>query len=185
VVWDAETGAVIRRLRGPFPVAARGSLVAWLTSHPRSLHLTDVRTGRDGRVAPRPGYRFESTYEGAFSADGRRLALPVRAGDEQAMAVVDVAARRATMVPGTRARAGWVAIAWAPDGDLYFAAPGGRLGRLRAGDDRARTVPVRVAGTVVDMAIPRGERVRARAPARRAGSPRRRAPRARAAPPAR
>jgi hypothetical protein len=176
---------VIRRLRGPFPVAARGSLVAWLTPHPRSLHLTDVRTGRDGRVAPRPGYRFESTYEGAFSADGRRLALPVRAGDEQAMAVVDVAARRATMVPGTRARAGWVAIAWAPDGDLYFAAPGGRLGRLRAGDDRARTVPVRVAGTVVDMAIPRGERVRARAPARRAGSPRRRTPRARAAPPAR
>jgi hypothetical protein len=102
---------VIRRLRGPFPVAARGSLVAWLTPHPRSLHLTDVRTGRDGRVAPRPGYRFESTYEGAFSADGRRLALPVRAGDEQAMAVVDVAARRAPRDdgagdPGTRGLGG-------------------------------------------------------------------------------
>jgi hypothetical protein len=79
-VWDPVTGKVLRQLSGVFPVATYGG--------------------------PPPGtYRFDP-YEGAFSPDGRSIAVPVgtdpkAASQKWQLALVDIGAGTAMGVKGT------------------------------------------------------------------------------------
>jgi Tol biopolymer transport system component len=91
--------------------------------------------------------------EGAFSPDGRRLALAVtRAGRQQA-AIVDLATRRWTLVPGGAMR-DYGAIAWSPSGRwLYFAGPDRGLFAWQAGAADAARLPIDAHGTVLSIAV--------------------------------
>jgi len=137
--WDPVTGRTLRRIPGTFAIAARGSLVAscGCTS---ALHITDVRTGKRRLV----GGRFREASEGAFSPDGRWLAVAAQG----AVTVIDLATldsqRLKPMDPD------YHLLAWASSGWLYWNAPGGRIGAWRPGE-AARMLPVHV-GRSVDMA---------------------------------
>jgi hypothetical protein len=142
-VWDPVRARVVRRLPADFPVAFHGALAASCADPCRAVHLTDTATGRDRAV---PG-RFAVPYEGAFSPDGRRLALPAAGGR---VALIDVAAGTATLVPGARMSGEYKLLAWGSSGWLFYSVGAGRLGAWRSGAP-ARRLGVRV-GTFVDMA---------------------------------
>jgi WD40 repeat protein len=139
LAWDPVSGRILRRIPGMVPIATRGSLVASCACT-SALHLTDVRTGARRMV----GGRFFEASEGAFSPDGKWLAVAAKG----AVTVFDLATldsrRLNPMDPD------YHLVAWASSGWLYWKAPGGRIGAWRPGE-AARLLPVRV-GQFVDMA---------------------------------
>jgi hypothetical protein len=136
LVWDPVSARVVLRLRGVYPLAVHGSVVASCADPCDAVHLTDTTTGRD-RVVRGPQL---IPYEGAFSPDGRRLAAPTRDGR---LAVVDDKVR---IVPGAHAIG---EMTWASSGWLFYNAGRGRLGAWRPGLP-ARVLPEKV-GPFVDM----------------------------------
>jgi hypothetical protein len=154
-VWNPQTGDVVRRLPGEFPVASHANLLAWCRQDCARLHLTDVVTGEDVEVRPPAGtFGFEG-YRGAFSPDGKLIAVPVRSDPspttpdpEWRLAVVDVAAGTATLVKGASAH-GYVFVDWSPSGTTVFMTGGERFGErtilaYRLGAAGATRLPVRV-----------------------------------------
>lgn len=118
---------------------ARGDRVAWLAG--RDLHVRDLASGADVVVPPpagSPGWhafgqpvrRAGCCYGlGAFAPDGRTLAAYARVAGPGApgLAVVDVAAGRAALLPGSGGAipdGHLPRLAWASDGWLYFFADG-------------------------------------------------------------
>jgi hypothetical protein len=141
-VWDPATAKVVRRLPGLYPVAIRGSIVASCVDRCGALHLTDTRTGRDTTVRP----PFAGAYSGAFSPDGRRLAVRDEFGR---LAIVDVARRTARLVSTPRAAIAYPVLAWSSSGWLFYNAGRGRIGAWRPGE-RPRLLRVGV-GKFVSM----------------------------------
>jgi hypothetical protein len=135
-VWDPRTRRLVRRLPGGWPVAFRGSLVASCGDPCTTLYLDD-----------RPVHGHFATHRGAFSPDGRWLAVPA-AG--QRIALVDVAAGTVTTIPGARIDADYPVLAWASSGWLFWNTGGGQLAAWRPGEPRQRLLGVDV-GRVVDM----------------------------------
>jgi hypothetical protein len=133
-VWDPVTGKVLRQLPGVFPVATYGDLLAWCADLCEILHVTNVVTGEEVEVNPPPGtYRFDP-YEGAFSPDGRSIAVPVgtdpkAASQKWQLALVDIGAGTAMGVKGTSVH-GYVYVDWSPSGQEVFIT-GGDLGEAR------------------------------------------------------
>jgi hypothetical protein len=163
VVWDPLTRVVVRR----FPERTLGELgpahrdvLASCPAPCRSLRLTDTRTGARRDVPARAGFRFE-VWEAAFAPDGRRLAVPVRRPGARArgprrLAIVDVAAGRTRLVPGSRVPAGYTLIAWSASGGDAFITGGERFGArtivaYSVGAARARALRVDV-GDFYDIA---------------------------------
>jgi len=109
-LWDPGTRRVSRRF--PDLIAVSSGAIAWApTCTARcSVQVLNLAGGR-GRVIPLPGR--SQAYAGAFSTDGRLLALQVTArvgasGRVEAtrLVVADVAGGRLTAVPGTTIGAG-------------------------------------------------------------------------------
>jgi len=142
-----RTGEASSTLPGRFPVAATGNLLAWCRLHCLTLRLADLDTGERFVGAPAGTDGFGGS-PGAFSPDGRWLALPVTAADGRAdsdiaLALVDVAAGTASLVPG----GGMFSerLVWSPSGDwVFFERRPGRLAAFRPGDGSARAIPVDV-----------------------------------------
>jgi hypothetical protein len=131
-VWNPLTGATVRKLRGVFPAAVRGSLVASCPERCRELYLD--------RMPVRPhGFRFKESYSGAFSPDGRLVAVP--AGPT--IAIVDVATRTATLLPGPRLD-DYAKIAWSSSGWLFYGVGRAGIAAWRPGIARATLLPLRV-----------------------------------------
>lgn len=129
VVWDAESREVVSRLPGPFPADTHGDLVAWCEQNCRGgLHVTDIGSGEDIVIEADDPFRFQETYDGAFSPDESLLALPVAFGNSQQprqVALVDVQARTARLIEGVQIRG---PMAWASSGDRLFIVVGkGRI----------------------------------------------------------
>jgi hypothetical protein len=152
-VWDPLTGEVLRRLPGVFPVATYGNLLAWCADLCETLHVTDVVTGEEVEVSPPPGtYRFEP-YGGAFSPDGRMIAVPVHTDPRPTtrklqLALVDAGAGTAASVEGTAVE-GYVFVDWSPSGNTVFISSGERFAErilieYRLGADRATRLRVEV-----------------------------------------
>jgi hypothetical protein len=153
--FDPAGGRVLLRLRGPFPAATWGRLVAWCTEACLRVRVTDVHRHRTMVIAPGEGFRFEATYEGAFSLDGSLLAMPALRGGASGVAVIDLRAHTSRLIPGATL-GGYRQLAWSPSGDrLLFTAAPGRLMAWRPGGGRAVPVPVKVRGTIMDMATSR------------------------------
>ncbi|HWH09767.1 MAG TPA: hypothetical protein VG165_01460 [Solirubrobacteraceae bacterium] len=144
-LWDPATGRILRALPGLFPVAARGSRLVSCGRGCPILFVTDTRTGARTQIAPGRGFDFEETYGGAFSPDGSQLAVPAIArGGTRRVALVDVRARAATLIPGPSLGVD-DQITWSPTGWLYFYAGAGRLAAYRPGRPSARLLTTRVA----------------------------------------
>jgi hypothetical protein len=133
-VWDPRTGARVRKLRGIFPAAVHGSLVASCSQRCPELWLD--RTP----VRPR-GFRFSESYSGAFSPDGSLLAVP--ANGRRRVAVVDVASRTATLIRGPRLDPTYGQIAWSSTGWLFYGSGRRRIAAWRPGAP-AKLLPLRV-----------------------------------------
>lgn len=133
-------------------VGARGSRVAWVAG--RDLHVRDLATEAETVVPPPPGSpswhalggpvsRAGCCYVlGAFSPDGRRLAVYTRLAGPGALglAVVDVHRGGAALLPGSTGATpiGCLpCLAWASNGWLYFFTAGPAMtsiGAWGAGD---------------------------------------------------
>lgn len=146
VVWDARSDEVRRRLPGSFPIAAAGNILAWCARPCRSLHVTDVATGEDQEVLAPDGTTFLG-YEGAFSPDGRTIAVPLIAAGRDGsstVALVDAEDGDVRTIPGARlSELGH--LAWARSGDrLFFEMGEGQLGTFRLGSPTAQRLRANV-----------------------------------------
>jgi hypothetical protein len=160
-LWDPRAGKVTMRLPGPFPADTHGNLVAWCKQGCPKLRVTDVGTGKDLAVSSQDSFRFEETYDGAFSPDGELLALPVVTspgthleGHRHQVGIVDARAGTARLVEGSDLADDYPAIAWSPSGEwLFFNAGAGRIMAYRIGSEKATTLPVRAPTSFIDMAV--------------------------------
>jgi hypothetical protein len=141
-------------------IDARAGRVAWVAGH--HLHVRHLGTGVETLVPPPPGSpswhalggavaRIGCCYGlGAFSPDGRTLAVYARLAGPGApgLAVVDPAAGRATLLPGSGGATptGCLpCLAWSSDGWLYFFAVGptsASIGAWSAGQGPAGLLPL-------------------------------------------
>lgn len=136
-VWDPRRAKVVRRVPGMFPLGIRHDLVAACPQSCQAVHFTD------GRVVRGP---FSDALDGAFSPDGRLLAVATERGR-----LVIVEGDRWRYVPHARTGA-YASPAWSSSGWLYYGAAHGRIGAWRPGQP-ARTLPIHVAkfvGIVTD-----------------------------------
>lgn len=164
-VFDPASGEVLLELPGSFVADTHRRLVAWWANrrpgHSPALHITNIGTGRDRVVSPGDSFRFTATYDGAFSPDGSRLAVPVRArrtaGEPRTrgrwqVALVDVVRGAAQAIDGSRLPASYHKLAWSSSGDLFFTAGEGRLMAYRPGSHRPRLLPVRLDAPILGLA---------------------------------
>jgi hypothetical protein len=148
-VWDARSGRVVRRLPGPFPVAAWRTRLAWCREACTTIRVTDVASGRTVVLRPPAGTGFTAAYAGRFAPGGRFLAAPLAGGR---VAVGDLRTRAVRVVPRLRLAAPYAALTWSTDGRWLFATAA--HGRLAAFDPRAHRLvrlPGRLPGPAADM----------------------------------
>ena len=152
-IWDIDSRAVVRVLRGTAPAPGRGTRLPWCSPDYGTLHVTDVRSGDEIAVVPPAGFAVFDCWSARFSPDGSRLAVPVAVAEgyeaKRALALVDVERGVARAVERSLVPPGYVFVAWAPTGDAVFMSGGDRheprtLVAYRLGDDAARRLPVRV-----------------------------------------
>jgi hypothetical protein len=153
-LWDPGRGRMLRRFDRV--LAASGTTIAWVTvacgPKPCLVHLSDLASDTDLQVAV--PWRAPAD-RGAFSPDGRSLAVVFGGGDGAGavtparVGVIDVAARRLLAVPGAVMGGGEVrlAVSWSADGAwLLVSAPLGPLTEQLAAwrpSDRVLHVPRR------------------------------------------
>jgi hypothetical protein len=151
-LWDPATGAIRRRLPGLFPIATRGSLVASCAARCRAMHLSNTTTATRITIRPGPDVRFTESYDGAFSPDGRLIAVPAtqRHGKPH-VALVDLARGAVTLVRGPPLARDRPLLAWSSSGWLFYYAGAGRIAAYRPRAATATLLPRRVA-PFVDIA---------------------------------
>jgi hypothetical protein len=161
-VWDPVSGRVVRHLRAGTGIvgAATGDVVtSCYTVWCGSLRLTDVDTGAVRLVRAPAGLTFEPWY-GAFSPDGKLLALPVREPGPltapRRLALIDIARGRIAVIDGSRVPAGYTLVAWTASGSHVFLTGGDRSAHrvivgYRVGTRLAHVLDVRV-GDFYDVA---------------------------------
>ena len=152
VAIDPRTGGRLANFPGPFPLGTHGDLVASCTETCRRVHLSDVATGAGRTIPPPAGVRFTGAYDGAFSPDGRLVAVPVK-GRRLRVALIDVTRLTARIIPGSRLAADYRKIAWSSSGELFFSAGGGTVMAYRPGAKRARRLPLEFEAPILDLAV--------------------------------
>ncbi|HTE60568.1 MAG TPA: hypothetical protein VK631_09475 [Solirubrobacteraceae bacterium] len=159
-VLSDEHGLTLRRgaaesrsFRGAWMLATGGSRFAWC--RPGDAGCRRIRiwsADSDRTLEPPTGVRLPLGGDASFSPDGRRLALPVRTGGRDRVAVVDVASGRWTVAHGARL-ADYRSIAWSPSGRwLYFTGSRDRVLGWRVGAAEPVALPIRPDGTVMSIA---------------------------------
>lgn len=159
-LWDPLAGRVTLRLAGPFPADTHGNLVAWCRQGCAKLHVTDVATGEDFAIPPADSFRFEETYDGAFSPDGTLLAVPVVTspgthleGHRHQVGIIDARAGTARLIEGSKLADDYPAMTWSPSGEwLFYSAGGGRIMASRPASEKAIVLPTRAPASFIDMA---------------------------------
>jgi hypothetical protein len=109
------------------------------------MHVSDTLTGTRGVIEPPPGARFTESYDGAFSPDGRLVAVPALDGrGTPRVAIVDLARRTARLVRGPRLARDYQLMAWSQSGWLFYNAGHGRLAAYNPSGVAARLLAVHV-----------------------------------------
>ena len=131
-LWSLEARGFTIRIPGAFPAATSGNLVASRGDRGSEFLLTDTRTGEVTPIAPPAGHRWLG-YQGAFTPDGSRLALPITEG----LAVVDVDTLDTRVISGsTEVDPIYAPMAWSSKGDrLFFVGEDGTVMSYRVGSD--------------------------------------------------
>jgi hypothetical protein len=144
-LWDPASGRITQRLPGVFPVAARDWRLVSCAAGCRVMHVSDTLTGTRGVIEPPPGARFTESYDGAFSPDGRLVAVPALDGrGTPRVAIVDLARRTARLVRGPRLARDYQLMAWSQSGWLFYNAGHGRLAAYNPSGVAARLLAVHV-----------------------------------------
>ena len=152
-VWDPATGRQVDRVAGGFQIAWLGDLLASCGGDCDELHLYDVVDGSTRMLSPPAGAVGFEAFQGAFSPDGRTLAVAALLGEgpdaDRGLALVDVDTGRIELVDGATVATPSVFIDWAPSGDTVFIAGGQDAGRrrlvaYRIGDATATVLDVKV-----------------------------------------
>ena len=132
IAFNPQTGAIVDRLRGPFPLAAGGGLVASCGEPCPRLLVSDPVTGKHSELNPGDGWRWTAGYDGAFSDDATRLAVPVEptgtpdhGGMPRGVALVDLDTGDSRLIEGASTYA---------DGPMDFGADGRLFLTTRDGD---------------------------------------------------
>lgn len=142
-VWDPDTRTVVGTFDGPFPADIGADQIAWCKDDCPLMHVTDVGAGTDKTVEPPSSYRFEETYNGAFSPDGRHLAVPIRNADGRRVALVDTSDGSVTVIEDSRIDRNYGWITWSSSGEtLFFSAADNRVMHWSLRSDRARYLPL-------------------------------------------
>jgi hypothetical protein len=163
MVWDPRSGKVVHHLAVPAGLlgpAAGDVVTACVDVYCPVLRLIDIHSGRV-RVARAPVHQAFEPWAGAFSPNGRLLALALRGPGRPAtaprrLALIDVPTGRVAVVRGSDVAAGYNLVAWSADGRHVFITGGERGARrtvvgYRLGTVRARTLDVTV-GDFYDFA---------------------------------
>lgn len=148
VAFEPQSGRVLRRIAGPFPLDTNRDLVAWCDQGCPRLHVTDVRTGADRAIEPGDDFSFEESYEGAFSPDGSLLAAPVITRNGRRVALVDVATGTARVIGRL---AGYRNLTWSSSRRLYFEPRNGRIAEHDPATGRTRLLSFTLRSQVLDM----------------------------------
>ena len=151
-LWDPATGRITQRLPGVFPVAARDWRVVSCAAGCRVLHVSDTRSGARTVIRPGRDFRFVESYDGAFSPDGKLVAVPaVGRRGEPHVVLVDLARSVTTLVRGPHLARDYQLLAWSSSGWLFYNAGRGRIAAYRPGGATATLLPLHVA-PFVDIA---------------------------------
>lgn len=164
-VWDPVTQTLVNNLPGPFPVAMWHNRIATCGGNCSQLELFDLDT--DTHVvaeAPTGSMSFDG-YGGAFSPDGRYVAVPtyanaapITADTSVAVTLIDFESGTAVIVPGSmQDEQNYPMVAWSLDSEWVFfsnwsAGAGGQLVAYRPGDESAYKVGVSIDGVYYGMA---------------------------------
>jgi hypothetical protein len=135
MVWDPRTDRVVTHVAVPAGLLgpAGGNVVtACVDAYCPVLRMINIRSGRV-RVARAPAAMAFEPWTGAFSPDGRTLAVAARRPGEIATArrvlmLIDVATGRVAVVRDSDVVSGYNLVAWAADGDHVFLTGGQRGG---------------------------------------------------------
>jgi hypothetical protein len=144
-LWDPATGRITTKLPGVFPVAARDWRLVSCATSCRVLHVSDTRTSAHAAIRPGRGFRFVESYSGAFSPDGKLVAVPAigRRG-RPCVALIDLARHVATLVPGPHLARDYQLLAWSSSGWLFYNASRGRIAAYHPGRATATLLPLHV-----------------------------------------
>ncbi|HLF43566.1 MAG TPA: SigE family RNA polymerase sigma factor [Acidimicrobiia bacterium] len=164
-VWDPVTQSLVENLPAPFPVAMWHNRIA-ICGSCSQLELFDLDADTHFVVdAPVESMRFHG-YGGAFSPDGRSIAVPthpnaapITADTPVAVTLIEFGNGSTRIVPGSQQdQQSYPQVAWSPDGEWVFfyngAAPAGtgQLIAYRPGDESAYRVAVDLDGPYYGMA---------------------------------
>lgn len=158
-LWDPATQTMVDSFPGPFPVATWGNRIV-SCGNCDELHLIDLDADTRRIVSVPEGVAAVDGYGGAFSPDGRYVAVPASdtAGpitDDTAVSVVlvDFETATARIVPGSRqTQWDYPQVAWSSDSEWIFSSNGGQLLAYRPSDDTAYRVAVELKGPYYGMA---------------------------------
>jgi WD40-like Beta Propeller Repeat len=142
-------GFPTRTLRGAWLVAAGGSRLAWCRQGCHRLRVWSEDADRI--LEPPAGVRPIAGPPAAFSPDDRRLAVQVRTGGRDRVAVIDLTSGGWHVVPGRLV--GYRSVAWSPSGRwLYFTGSRDRVLGWRTGAERPVALPIDTGGAVMSIA---------------------------------
>jgi hypothetical protein len=155
-VWDPDSQEFVHTLPGPFPVAAwRNRLITCVVCD--QAHLIDLDADTMRTIDIPVGVAAIDGYGGAFSSDGRYVAVPGwltggphTAETRLALVLIDFESGNASLVPGIPAVHGYghPQVAWSSSGEWLFYSVGpsasepGLLFAYQPGDTTAYRVPV-------------------------------------------
>jgi hypothetical protein len=159
-VWDPATQFVVASLPGPFPVASFDTRVVTCEVPCDTLHLIDLDRDTQREVKAPIGIEEFDGYGGAFSPDGRYVAVPSFSNEGPldddtvvSLALVDFESATVRVVDGG-SKQGWdyPEVAWGADGRWLFFKNGKTLLAVRPDDAHALRVNVDLKGPYYGMA---------------------------------
>jgi hypothetical protein len=157
-IWDPSTGETVDSVPGPFPIATWRNRLATCTGC-SEVHLVDLDADTERTVPLPEEIATVSGYGGAFSPDGRYVAMagfnqpgPITPATAQALVIVDFVTSEAAIVEETwHTAANLSYVAWSSDSSSTFVISGPDLFRYRTSDGTTEVIHVELTSPVYGM----------------------------------